>query len=278
MLIAVNGVIQDESQWQFDLKSNRAFHYGDGFFESIRFCNNQIPFFHFHLERMGKAFDALELPGFLPEPHFLEAQIRNLFAANKIEEGVARLTYYRKAEGRYSPSNESAEYIIEVTPRSFEGFVHEYQAVGITQKAFLHPQPYSFAKTLNALPYVMAAKDAQRNGWNEAILCSSNQELVEGTFSNLVVVFGSELKTPAPSTGAVEGTGLRALQEVLQAMGKTIEFTHLPAESLYDATEIWFVNAANGIHAALKFENRTYQNELAKEVGKFMHKHFITKH
>jgi branched-subunit amino acid aminotransferase/4-amino-4-deoxychorismate lyase len=150
--------------------------------------------------------------------------------------------------------------------------------VGITNKAFLHPQPYSFAKTLNALPYVLAAKDAQQHGWNEALLCSSNGILVEGTFSNLVLVFGNEIKTPAHETGAVQGTGLRALEECLQAMGKKLEYTFIPSEALTEATEIWFVNAANGIHAVEKYANQLYRNEWSKEVGKFMEKHFLSNH
>jgi branched-subunit amino acid aminotransferase/4-amino-4-deoxychorismate lyase len=52
MLVCWNGAFVEESELHLDVRTNRAFRYGDGFFETIRFEHNRIPLFKHHFNRI----------------------------------------------------------------------------------------------------------------------------------------------------------------------------------------------------------------------------------
>jgi branched-chain amino acid aminotransferase len=103
MLVCSNGKFIEESELLLDVRTNRAFRYGDGFFETIRFEHNRIPLFKYHLQRMEASNNLFKFETSKFSFSTIELLIGQTFQLNNIESGIARVTFFRSGEGRYTP-------------------------------------------------------------------------------------------------------------------------------------------------------------------------------
>src|SRR5436189_4861217 len=95
---------------------NRAFHYGDGLFESIRVLGGMPRFLDAHWARLSTGAELLriKLLASLDRAAF-ERSILELAQANGIESGRCRFTLYRAGAGHYRPESDEGAYTIELT-------------------------------------------------------------------------------------------------------------------------------------------------------------------
>ena len=90
---------------------NRAFNYGDGFFESIKIINAKPFNFSFHMKRLKISLSILKLSDNYSSKFFLE-KISYLLKLNKILNGSIKIHISRNGGGRYLPeSNETNLFI-----------------------------------------------------------------------------------------------------------------------------------------------------------------------
>ena len=263
MLVCSNGKFIEESELLLDVRTNRAFRYGDGFFETIRFENNRMPLFKYHLQRIeaSNKFFKFNLSTYLFTE--IETLIGQTFQLNKIESGIARVTFFRSGEGRYTPLRNEMHFLIEVTEQSFGSYFSLLKEVGLSTQTVLHAHAFSHLKTLNALPYVFAAMEAKEKQWNECLLPNTENEIAEGTWSSLVWLEEDQLFTPPLSSGCVNSTLKNVLKEMLQTQGKVLKEKACQLSNLHAAQEIWLLNATRGIQAVEQFQGVSYPHEIA---------------
>ena len=267
MLVCSNGKFIEESELLLDVRTNRAFRYGDGFFETIRFENNRIPLFKYHLQRMEASNKFFK---FEPSTYLfteIETLIGQTFQLNKIESGIARVTFFRSGEGRYTPLRNEMHFLIEVTEQSFGSYFSLLKEVGLSTQTVLHAHAFSHLKTLNALPYVFAAMEAKEKQWNECLLPNTENEIAEGTWSSLVWMEEDQLFTPPLSSGCVSSTMKEALKDFLQQKGEKITEKVCSLSNLQQAQEMWLLNATRGIQAVSHFRDKIYSHDKALEVA-----------
>ena len=267
MLICSNGKFIEESELLLDVRTNRAFRYGDGFFETIRFEQNRIPLLKYHLQRMEASNNLFKF-----EPStFSFSEIQNLiaetFRLNNIQSGIARVSFFRTSEGRYTPLQNECSFLIEITEQSFGSYFSLLKEVGLSTQTVLHAHAFSHLKTLNALPYVFAAMEAKENEWNECLLPNTKNKIAEGTWSSLVWLEEDLLFTPPLSSGCVDSTLKNVLKEMLQTQGKVLKEKACQLSNLHAAQEIWLLNATRGIQAVSHFQDKIYSHNKALKVA-----------
>ena len=263
MQVCWNGIFTEESELHLDVRTNRAFRYGDGFFETIRFEHISIPLFKYHLQRIEASNTFFK---FNPSTYLfteIETLIGQTFQLNKIESGIARVTFFRSGEGRYTPLRNEMHFLIEVTEQSFGSYFSLLKEVGLSTQTVLHAHAFSHLKTLNALPYVFAAMEAKEKQWNECLLPNTENEIAEGTWSSLVWLEEDQLFTPPLSSGCVNSTLKNVLKEMLQTQGKVLKEKACQLSNLHAAQEIWLLNATRGIQAVEQFQGVSYPHEIA---------------
>jgi branched-chain amino acid aminotransferase len=268
MLVCSNGIFTEEKELHLDVRTNRAFRYGDGFFETIRFENNRIPLFKHHLQRMEASNNLFKFETSKFSFSTIEMLIGQTFQLNNIESGIARVTFFRSGEGRYTPLQNEMNFLIEVTEHSFGSYFSLLKEVGLSTQTVLHAHAFSHLKTLNALPYVFAAMEAKANEWNECLLPNITNEIAEGTWSSLVWLEGNECFTPPLSSGCLNSTMKNALKEMLHSQGKVLNEKPCQLSNLQAAQEIWLLNATRGIQAVEQFQGISYSHEKAKETAR----------
>jgi branched-subunit amino acid aminotransferase/4-amino-4-deoxychorismate lyase len=267
MLVCSNGKFIEESELLLDVQTNRAFRYGDGFFETIRFENNRIPLFKYHLQRIIASNNLFKFEPSTLSFSNIETLITQTFQLNSIESGIARVTFFRSAGGRYTPLQNEMQFLIEVTEQSFGSYFSLLKEVGLSERTVLHAHSFSHIKTLNALPYVFAAMEAKEKDWNECLIPNTKNEIAEGTWSSLVWMEDNVLYTPPLSSGCVSSTMKEALKDFLQQKGRDLTEKECTLNNIQQAQEVWLLNATRGIQAVSHFQDKSFSHDKALEIA-----------
>ncbi|GAB3916462.1 aminotransferase class IV [Larkinella terrae] len=226
--------------------NDRAFQYGDGLFETLRYEQNEVRFWPDHYDRVTRGMDALALR--LP-PRFdrdlVLPQIHKLLHLNGLTQQTARikLQVWRQPGGLYTPTSFQTNFLI--TARSGSAFaVTEKTAVGFFDAVRLSPSPVSAYKTLNALPYVLAGIARQKQQADDMILLDTHGHLSECIASNLFWLIGNQLITPSPDSGCIEGILRRQLIRLAPQHGLTVHQGLFLPDVLTKADSVFCTNVS----------------------------------
>jgi len=259
--IAYNGRILTidslPSQWGF----NRAFYLGDGLFESMRASKGRVLWLEHHYARLIKGMEHLgmEFP-----PHFsfdtMKDLCEELLATNKINQGGRlRLTVYRSGTATNLPNTDTLEYIIESHALLDTTYLWTRPLrITICPEYSLVHSVFSEIKSLNRQVYTMAARFAQRGGFDNALLCASTGALAEFTNGNLFLVRGNILLTPPVSTGCLAGVIRRVILEKANTLGFEVMESEFDVRSLAVADEAFGTNALTGIFPVRSIDSFTF--------------------
>jgi 4-amino-4-deoxychorismate lyase len=222
MFLVYNSDILPESDFRLSV-NDRAFQYGDGLFETIRYETNQIWFWPDHFDRLSAGMSALQ---FLPPDNFtvetVHETILQLLTANGLTNQPARIKIqvWRQAGGLYTPATNNTNVLITAKPGNPFSITEKAQT-GIYGTFRLSPSPISAFKTLNALPYVLAGMYKDQHKLDDVILLDTEGNLAECLASNLFWYANETLYTPSLQTGCINGIVRRQLVRIAPSQGIT---------------------------------------------------------
>jgi branched-chain amino acid aminotransferase len=251
-------------------KDNRAFRFGDGFFESMRIVNGRALFLENHFARIISTANALkiQLPtGFTID--LLQSQVLEVLSRNDIAHGGRmRITFYRKSSGFYLPKQDEMTYFIEAEPLADNEFVLNAtgRMVDIFTEYKKEINKLSVFKTLNCQLYVQAAIHARDKGLDEALIQNNKLSIIESNSSNLFIVSNGVLYTPTLEDGCVAGTmRMNIINLALENKIKVYECTLNP-QNLLAADEMFLTNAVRGIEWIVGYRTKRYFNDMSKRL------------
>lgn len=216
--------------------ADRGFLLGDGLFETMRLEKGRILRLEAHLRRLAQGASLLHIP--LPEVAFLRHALHETSAANGAMQAGLRLTLTRGAgpRGLLPPvMPETTLLIIQsalpALPKPCRLQISRYRRDGTS--------PLSRIKHLNYLPQILARIEADKAGYDDALLMSADGcHIAEASAATLIVSDGKTLLTPPLGDGALAGTARGALLE----SGLCIE-RRLTLDDLHTARSAWLVNS-----------------------------------
>lgn len=249
MSLVYNSDILPDTNFQL-FTNDRAFQYGDGLFETIRYEQSHVWFWPDHYARLTAGLKALHLtlPADLNEEAIYQ-QIINLLKANNLISQPARIKIqvWRQTGGLYTPTTNNANILI--TARPGQPFaLTERQTVGIYEDVRLHASPYSAFKTLSSLSYVMAGIAKKERDLDDVILLNVDPAnyLAECSASNLFWFAKGILYTPTIETGCVEGIMRQQILRRATTVGQPVNIGFHRLASLSSAEAVFCCNV-NGI-------------------------------
>ncbi|MFN8300706.1 MAG: aminotransferase class IV [Chitinophagales bacterium] len=263
--INYNGNIYNEHEQLLQV-GNRGFRYGDGFFESMIMFNQKLPLLEFHWSRI--VFTADVISGVLPagmDEDKLQSMILDLASVNGLVKNArVRMQFFRKGDGLYLPETDELGFIISMEPVTNQRWeVGEGLIAGIREDCYKTVSMTSDLKTSSALMYVMAARFAKSEGWDECLLLNDLDHVCEAIHSNIFVVKGDKLATPDLDSGCVNGV-MRSYMIAL--LDDLVEERELSIKDLEEADEILLVNAVRGVQWVRQFKGKVYANKKAVEI------------
>ncbi|MCD8521483.1 MAG: aminodeoxychorismate lyase [Saccharospirillaceae bacterium] len=249
-----------DGQWQSHWPLNdRALHYGDGLFETIRFASDgSIPLWPYHKQRLLQGLCALNFP---------------IDSFQRIEEALAqrpesplqggKLLISRGTGPRgYAPP---AEPDLVLQWQSFAPPAWWYQrlpqglTVGISDIALAIQPALAGFKHLNRLEQVLARQRFEPH-WQEAVMLDTQGRVIEGCMSNLFLLENNRLVTADLSGCGVNGVVRRWLLEQ-----QNVIITPFEPERLLAADAVFFCNSLQGIALACDITGQRYGHPAAQQ-------------
>ncbi len=252
--------------------NNRAFKYGDSFFETIR-TNGQYPIsFDLHYKRIRKAMLSLKLDlASIPTEEELQEMIVKLIQKHKIFDACrVRIEFFRSGEGLYTPIENKANFLIEISKLSNSKF--ELNPKGLLVSIYSDMKktynPVSFFKCGNSIHYVLAALNKKEDNVDDCLLINSENKIIEASSSNLFWIKDNIVYSASVFTGCVDGVMRHTVINLIKQTNqlKFEECNGASEEDLLNADEIFITNAIQGIQWIVGFKGRRYFNYKTKEL------------
>lgn len=230
---------------------DRAFHYGDGLFETIAVRDGKPRLLDLHLDRLELGCDRLHIDKALiaTVPDACESAIKA--AGFDGADAVAKIILSRGEGGRgYAPSKDMKP-VLRIGIFERDSYPAEYYRDGIAvsvSEVRLARQPLlAGIKTLNRLEQVQAAADHADPGCAERLMMDTEGDLICGTMSNVFLVRHSILFTPAITHAGICGVMRRYLLQIAGKLSIKYEATRIPFEMLNEAEEVFITNSQIGL-------------------------------
>jgi len=221
---------------------DRGLAYGDGLFETVRINSSQTVLLDDHLKRLINGADRLGIP---LEQEQLLLDIESL-TPDFPENGVLKIILTRGSGGRgYRPDvNTKSRIILSLHPLPDYGEnADNGVSVFICQQRLAHQPSLAGIKHLNRLEQVMASREWPEGDYMEGLMMDMEDNIIEGTRSNIFWSDNGKLFTPDLSSCGVAGI-LR--DTLLQHIPETEISNQSSVSELVNADELFICNSVFG--------------------------------
>jgi branched-subunit amino acid aminotransferase/4-amino-4-deoxychorismate lyase len=238
---------------------DRGFLYGDGLFETVRTYGGRPFGLEQHLARLARSARAFRIP-FERDPAHWRPRITRLLRANGLStsDAAVRLTVSRGAGalGLMPPPRLRPTTLLVAAP--LDARLRTAQARGVAVCFF----PYRLVtatlashKTLHYLPAVLGKMLAARAHAWEALYLSADDQVLEGTTSNVFIVRRGTLVTP-PLAGILPGVTRRFLGAVARRARIPLREAPIARSALLAADEVFLTASTIEVLPVVRVERR----------------------
>ena len=230
---------------------DHGFLYGDGVYETLRAYRGRVFQLAEHLARLERSASRIRLP--LPiSREQLAGLVRESLSRNQLQEAYLRITVSRGAgEIGLDPALCKAPTLV-IIAKPFQPYPDSFYSHGVsvilakTRRNLPEALPPQ-VKSLNFLNNILAKMEATAAGAHEALMLNHKGEVTEGTTSNVFVVQGGRLRTPAVECGILEGITRSLVLQLASELGIPSEETRLTVSDLTGADECFLTNTTQEV-------------------------------
>jgi branched-chain amino acid aminotransferase len=251
------------------MAANRSYRYGEGLFETMKVVKGKILLEDYHAERL---FTGLNLLKFKIPASFTRQKINDeilkLCRKNNCDDQARVRLSVSGGSGGLFDSDEKMQYIIECRPlsESVNSINVNGLVIGLYTEVRKSCDIFSNLKSANYLPYVLAARFANENKWNDCLMLNQHERICDATTANVFWIKDELVFTPPISEGCVAGVMRKYLLEKLPAAGYKLQEKRLESAELVLADEIFLTNAVYGLRWVKQFRDRIYSNIVAEKI------------
>jgi 4-amino-4-deoxychorismate lyase len=226
---------------------DRALHYGDGLFETIRLAAGYPCQWQRHMDRLILGAERLGID--MPDTALLATEAAEVTWGQR--EGILKLILSRGEGGRgYAPPTPAMPRRLFLTyplpsaqGRDWrQGVVVRYCQTPVSINPVL-----AGIKHLNRLDSVLARAEWNDSAVAEGLMFESTGELVSGTMTNVFLWDGHCLMTPPVDRGGIAGTVRGLTLELAARLGIDCLVTRLDRAALDQARGLFLTNSIIGV-------------------------------
>ncbi len=240
-----------------------ALHYGSGVFEGIRAYETRrgtgVFRLHDHLKRL---FVSASVYG-LTIPYDLETLSRAVFEtlrANAFTSGYIRpLAYFGEKGISLAPAFHCPTHMLIALKPLSGSLLGEAEGVRVTMSPWQKTPSRSMPSTVKACGHytnsILALQDAQRRGFDEAILLNDRGDVAEGTGENIFIVKGGRMRTNDAKADVLEGITQDSVVQLARDRGIDVEIGRIAPAELFVADEVFFTGTAAEVMPILQIDD-----------------------
>lgn len=240
------------------LNENRAFLYGDGFFETIKVVDKNPLNIDYHYSRIVKGLNAFNF-----DKIFNLSELKTsveLFLEKQPENGRLKLVIFRSNGGLYEPVSSKPLVYFELKSIDIHSTRAPLKSAIISEDVKNYPSPLSFVKPISASNYIIAGLEKKEKNAEEMILLDNSDNVSECLYSNIWWIKNNSIFTPSLETNCVEGTSRMRLMEFLSKNNIDVQMVQNKIESLLEA-DFCFASNSFGLSILNKINNYEFSNE-----------------
>jgi 4-amino-4-deoxychorismate lyase len=235
-------IVNGQKQLHIEI-ADRALQYGDGCFTTIAFRNGRLELFNAHINRLKLACKTL----YIDFDKWSELESCIVDSLKAIDDCVVKVIITRGVGGRgYSPEGAANPSFI-ITHHTIPDHYTLWQTKGI--KLTISPitlacQPlFAGIKHLNRLEQVLVKKDLSQTGYEDAVVCDTQQKIIETSVGNLFWFKGSTWYTSDLSESGVEGVMRNLILNIMLEKGLECKVVKQDVSVLFSAQQLFVCNS-----------------------------------
>lgn len=238
--------------------SDRGLLYGDGLFETLAVQRGVCEFWDRHIQRLLLGCERLRIPA--PAPSLLKTEAARLSAGQS--HAVLKIIITRGSGGSgYQPPLSVAStrmlLLSDWRERPAENSRSGVQ-LRVCHQRLSRNTTLAGIKHLNRLEQVLARSEWNSTEIAEGLMLDEQDQVIEGTFTNLFLVEDGQLITPAVDQCGVAGVLRGLIFELASACGIAYRETTVPRERLMRAQELFITNSLIGIWPVCVVEQQRF--------------------
>ena len=257
MIIFINGNFIEEEEATISV-FDRGFLYGDGVFETLRIYNGKPFLFDRHIGRLSHGLGSLFIGDKYSFSEYLE-HTRELIERNNVTEGVLRIQATRgpgkrgySTTGNYDPT---VLISLHVAPNVDLNNVLPVKLATSTQILSDH-DPFSTLKTTNKLANIVALREAEKVGMDDALLTNHTGNITEASGSNVFWTKDNTLFTPPVSSGCLSGITRGMILELAIALKLPTSQQDITPTELGNAESVFLTNSVREIQPVIQIDDK----------------------
>ena len=238
---------------------DRGFLYGDGVFETMRSYGGVVFKLNEHLARLRASLRIVQIK--MPYSRsFLKKEIYRMLKVDGPKDVYLRLTVTRGAGTIGLAKIDCKDPTVVIIAKEFTPYPARMYRNGVSVKLVKNRQNensrISGIKSTSFLNYILARLDAKKAGFNDAIMLNSKDGICESTVSNIFLVKGRALSTPALEEGPLPGITRKVVLGLAARAGLISRQGHISIGELYQADEIFLTSSLMEIMPVVKADDR----------------------
>jgi D-alanine transaminase len=238
---------------------DRGFIFGDSIYEVIPVYGGRLFRLPHHLQRLERSLAAIKLKNPLTHPQWQQL-LEELVRRNGDGEQSLYLQVSRGAAARELaiPAGTQPTLFVmsDPVPRVEVATLRRgLCAISVRDNRWERCD----IKTTSLLPNVLLRQQAVEAGVDEAIIVREG-EVTEGTASNIFVVSGGIVATPAKGRHLLPGITRDLVVELCAHHGIQCEERHIDEQALLEAEEIWLTSSSREIMPLIELNQRPVAN------------------
>ena len=239
---------------------DRGLQFGDGVFETIAVRSGKLLCRDAHFTRLETGCRQLSIN--CPDRNLLEREADRL--CESLPSAVLKIIITRGAGGRgyQAPENTPANRILSVHQRPV--YPSNYYRDGIDShvcsRRISHQPELAGIKHLNRLEQVLLRREVTAARYPEGVVLDPDNNVVEGSMSNIFMVKNAELITPDLSRCGVAGVIRKSIIELDKAAGRETGIRTIAREELFEADEVFYCNSVIGIWPVRRIGDKAFNS------------------
>lgn len=242
---------------------SRGLMYGDGCFDTFRSYSGRFFALEKHLNRLkeGTEFLGMVFPDVLKQTSF-QGLLYSLLKKNKLldKDAIVRVQVWRAGgRGYQTEPRSSAHFTVTASKYAADEPVVPAALATADIKRIPDQALPSRYKLSNGISYIIAARQAQTKGADDALMLTTDNRVSETTIANVFWVKGKTVYTPSTVCDLLPGITREILIEVLKnSTACKVEEGSFSPDEVLNAEAVWICNSVRELVPVGRIDDQSF--------------------